>query len=68
MDPAVHSAEQTINLPDSALGRVRSVTGVAYAVPLALGTADARFPNGRFQSFQIIGVDSASFIGASVIP
>ena len=60
MDPAVNSAEQTTNMPDSALDRVRSVDGVLWAVPLALGTADARFPNGRFQPFQIIGVDDAT--------
>src|SRR6266849_6365655 len=63
MDPTVESAEQTINLPDSALARVRSVDGVRSAVPLALGTADARFPNGRFQSFQLIGVDDATLFG-----
>ena len=28
-----------------------------------LGTADARFPNGRFQPFQIIGVDDATLSG-----
>ena len=60
MDPAVASAEQTTNMPDSALDRVRSVDGVLSAVPLALGAADARFPNGRFQPFQIIGVDDAT--------
>jgi putative ABC transport system permease protein len=60
MDPAVASAEQTINMPDSALDRVRGVDGVLSAVPLALGTADARFPNGRFQPFQIIAVDDAT--------
>jgi putative ABC transport system permease protein len=64
MDPAVTSVEQTVNLPDSALQRVRSVSGVQYATPLTLGTADARLPNGRFQSFQIIGVDDATLIGA----
>ena len=47
-------------MPDSALDSVRSVDGVLSAVPLALGTADARFPNGRFQPFQIIGVDDAT--------
>src|SRR6478672_5642461 len=60
MDPAVDSIEQTANVPDSALDGVRSVDGVLWAVPLALGTADARFPNGRFQPFQIIGVDDAT--------
>jgi len=29
-------------------------------VPLALGTADVRFPNGHVQPFQIIGVDDAT--------
>src|ERR1700726_4147954 len=63
MDPAVESVEQTTNLPDSALNRVRSVEGVLSAAPLALATADARFPNGRFQSFQLIGVDDATLSG-----
>jgi putative ABC transport system permease protein len=64
MDPAVESAELTINMPDSALERVRSMDGVRYAVPLALGDVDVRFPNGRFQSFQVIGVDDTTLAGA----
>jgi len=64
MDPAVDSDEQTINMPDSVLGRIRSVEGVRYAMPLMLGNVDARFPNGRFQSFQVIGVDDATLAGA----
>jgi putative ABC transport system permease protein len=63
MDPAVESTEMTINLPDSALARVLSVDGVLSAVPLALATADARFPNGRFQPFQLVGVDDATLSG-----
>jgi putative ABC transport system permease protein len=63
MDPAVDSTELTTNLPDSALSRVRSVEGVLSAAPLALATADARFPNGRFQSFQLICVDDATLSG-----
>ena len=63
MDPAVESTEQTTNIPDSALDRVRSVDGVRMAVPLGLATADARFANGRFQSFQIICVDDATLFG-----
>jgi putative ABC transport system permease protein len=63
MDPAVESTELTTNLPDSALARVRSVEGVLSAAPLALATADARFPNGRFQSFQLICVDDAALSG-----
>jgi putative ABC transport system permease protein len=63
MDPAVDSAELTINMPMSVLNRVRSIEGVKYAVPLIMGTVDARFPNGRFQSFQVIGVDDATLAG-----
>lgn len=63
MDPAVQSPEHTTNIPDSALDRVRSVEGVRSAVPLALGTAEVRFPNGRFEPFQVIGVDDATLFG-----
>ena len=63
MDPAVESTELTTNIPDSALTRVRSVDGVLSAMPLALATVDARFPDGRFQSFEIIAVDEATLFG-----
>ncbi len=63
MDPAVNSTEATINMSDASLGLVRSVKGVSYAVPLYLGDVTARFPNGHFQSFQMIGVDDATLSG-----
>jgi len=68
MDPAVESVEQTTNMPASALDRVRSVEGVASAMPLALAAAEARYPNGRFQSFQLIGVDDATLAGVPLPP
>lgn len=67
MDPAVTSTELTINIPDSALERIRSVEGVSYAVPLLLNDVDVRFPNGHFQSFQVIGVDDATLAGAPML-
>jgi len=63
MDPSVTSVEQTVNLPDAALYRVRSVEGVRGAVPMTLGNVDIHFPNGSFQSYQLIGVDDASLAG-----
>ena len=63
MDPAVVSVEQTTNLPDSALEQVRNVPGVRSAVPLLVATTEARYANGRFQSFQLIGVDDATLVG-----
>ncbi|MGA9572576.1 MAG: ABC transporter permease [Lysobacterales bacterium] len=67
MDPAVDSVELMTNMTGSALERVRGVDGVRYAVPLTLGDVDVRFPNGRFQSFQVIGVDDATLAGAPVL-
>ena len=67
MDPAVESTEQVTNIPDSALERVRSVDGVRSAVPLALATADARLPNGRIQTFQLICVDDATLFGVPAL-
>lgn len=67
MDPAVQSVEQTTNIPDAALYRVRSVDGVRFAVPMALGNAEVHFPNGNFQSFQVIGVDDATLAGVPAI-
>lgn len=64
MDQAVESVEQTTNMPAWALDRVRSVDGVKFAVPLMLGSAEIRFPNGRFQPVQVIGVDDTSLAGA----
>jgi putative ABC transport system permease protein len=67
MDPAVEAVDQTVNLPNFALNRVRSVKGVRSAVPLALAQADVRFPNGRFQSVQVIGVDDATLTGVPTL-
>lgn len=63
MDPAVESTQLTADIPDSALSRVRSVDGVLSAMPLGVTTVNARFPNGRFQSFQLIAVDDATLSG-----
>jgi putative ABC transport system permease protein len=67
MDPALESTELTINMPDSALARIRSVKGVLSAAPLSLASVEARFPNGRFQSFQLIGVDDATLLGLPLL-
>jgi len=67
MDPAVNSTEHTTNISASALDRVRSVDGVRSAVPLALGTTDVHFPNGQFQTFQVIGVDGPTLSGLPLL-
>jgi len=67
MDSAVNSTEATINMPNSSLDLVRSVSGVSYATPLYIGDVTARFPNGHFQTFQLIGVDNATLSGAPAL-
>jgi len=67
MDRASESVEQTVNLPDSVLDRVKSVKGVASASPLLLKNADVLFPNGHVQQFQIIGVDDITLTGVPKI-
>ena len=64
MDKAVHSTQATINMSDSALYRVKSVAGVSSAMPLYIQDMTARFANGHFQSFQVMGVDDATLSGA----
>lgn len=67
MDPAVDSVELTTNMPASVLERVRSVEGVGSAMPLILADVDVRFPNGRFQSIQVIGVDDVTLTGVPLL-
>ena len=64
MDSAVSSPEATVNMSDASLGLVRGVKGVEYATALYIGDVTARFANGNFQKFQVIGVDDATLSGA----
>ncbi len=63
MEPTVESVELTTNMSWAGLDRVRGIPGVQSAAPLVLGTVQARFANGRFQPFQVIGVDEATLPG-----
>ncbi len=67
MDPTTVSAEQFANMPASARDRVGSVAGVERTERMAIGTVDARLPDGRLQPFQIIGVDDATLTGAPAV-
>lgn len=64
MDPRVRYVDEVEALPDEALGRVRSVAGVEWAVPLYKGLAILRTPAGELNQISLIGVDDASLVGA----
>jgi putative ABC transport system permease protein len=50
-------------MTDTQVYRVRSVPGVAWAVPLYKGSITARMPDGTTQHTQLIGLDDATLIG-----
>lgn len=64
MDPYVEQVNEAKPLLNTDLMRVRSVAGVAWAVPFSVTTLQARLYNGHFKAIQLIGLDTASLIGA----
>ncbi|MBS0604495.1 MAG: FtsX-like permease family protein [Verrucomicrobia bacterium] len=63
MDPTVQFVDDVKPLKDTDLYRVRSVSGVDWAVPMYKGLIQARLHNGTFQTCVFIGIDDASLIG-----
>ena len=63
MDPKVQYIDDLKPLKETEALRVRSVEGVAWAVPMYKGMLKARLSNGTFQSCNVIGLDDESLIG-----
>src|SRR5688572_7429771 len=63
MDPKVQFIDDIKPVQDTALFRVRSVEGVAWAVPLYKSMLKARLEDGTFQNVVIVGLDDATLIG-----
>lgn len=63
MDPKVQYIDDLKPLKETESLRVRSVEGVAWAVPLYKGLLKARLPNGTFQSCNVVGLDDETLIG-----
>lgn len=59
MDPSVDTVANTINMPDYVLDAVRSMPGVAYAVPLYSGGALIKLTNGKYQPVTVLGLDDS---------
>lgn len=64
MDPATESDEKLRSLPIGYLDVVRSVPGVAWAVPLNSSLLPIITPGGKFDICQLYGIDDATLIGA----
>jgi putative ABC transport system permease protein len=63
MDPAVNTATSPIPMPDYVLDAVRSMDGVAFAVPLFMGGTLVKLTNGTYQSVNVVGLDDESLFG-----
>ncbi|MGP8246740.1 MAG: ABC transporter permease [Bryobacteraceae bacterium] len=63
MDPAVQTAANSIGMPDYVLDAVRSMQGVAYAVPVYTGGALVKLADGAYQSVTVVGLDDTSLFG-----
>jgi putative ABC transport system permease protein len=64
MDANVQFVDDVKPLSDDDLLRVRGVPGVEWAVRLYKGQARARFRDGNFQQFMLLGLDDATLVGA----
>jgi putative ABC transport system permease protein len=63
VDPRVQFADDAKPMADSQLARVRSIEGVAWAVPLFKGNLRVRLDDGNFQQAIVNGLDDATLIG-----
>ncbi len=63
MDPSVQFVDDIKGMKETALYRVRSVEGIAWAVPMYKGLIPARTTNGTYQTSYLIGIDDPTLIG-----
>jgi len=63
VDAKVEQANEVIPMRQIEVERVRSVPGVAWAVPLYIGIEQARLADGSFQNVQLTGLDTGTLTG-----
>ncbi|MFZ1430411.1 MAG: ABC transporter permease [Geminicoccaceae bacterium] len=62
-DSRAQNVDDIKALSDIQVQRVRSIPGIAWAVPMYKGSIRARLPDGNYQTTQLIGIDGATLIG-----
>ena len=63
VDSKVEQANEIKPMRDTDVNRVRSVQGVAWAVPMFWSVQQARLQDGTFKPIQIVGIDSTTMVG-----
>lgn len=64
MNPSVRYMDDLKAISDDDVFRVRGVPGVAWAVNLYRGQAQAQLENGNYQAVILMGLDDSSLVGA----
>jgi putative ABC transport system permease protein len=67
VDPKVEQVNEVKPMRDTDVGRVRSVPGVAWAVPMYWGILQARLADGKFKPVQLVGLDGATMVGRPAV-
>lgn len=67
VEAKVEQVNELKPLRDTDVSRVRSVPGVAWAVPLYASVLQARLNDGNFKPILCIGLDSASLVGRPAV-
>ncbi len=62
-DPGIGQVDEVKPIADTAVDRVRSVSGVEWAVPLYKGVLRARLSNGDYHQITLTGLDAPTLIG-----
>lgn len=62
-DPGIAQVDEVKPIAATAVDRVRSVSGVEWAVPLFKGLLRARLSNGEYHQIVLAGLESSSLIG-----
>ncbi len=63
VDPKVEQVNEVKPMRDTDVSRVRSIPGVAWAVPMYWGILQARLTDGTFKPIQLVGLDNATMVG-----
>jgi len=63
VDKNTQQLNELKNIRDIEVGRVRSVEGVQWAMPMSFTIIQAKMPDGFFRNIQLIGLDSATLAG-----
>lgn len=62
-DPGIGQVDEVKPIADTAVDRVRSVSGVEWAVPLYKGVLRARLSTGDYHQITLTGLDASTLIG-----